>query len=35
MYQEVKIWNEIPFEIGRKNFNQLKLQYKNYLLNQY
>ena len=35
MYQGVKIWNEIPFEVRSKNFNQFKLQYKNYLLKQY
>ena len=35
IYQRVKIWNEIPFKIRSINFNQFKLQYKNYQLKQY
>ena len=35
MYQRVRISNETPLEIRSKNFNQFKLQYKNYLLKQY
>ena len=35
IYQGERIWNEIPFEIKSKNFNELELQYKSYLLKQY